>query len=170
MKLKLKSAALACSAVLTASASLATLAATAAPAHASGDQVIAIVIPSTPTPSGETWLGILKQIWHPSDRTVTAAWDPQNPGVVSWSATTTDMWLENGPNTRTLTSAHIYPWSWTETSRYPIDNLAYPKTIDAAAHLVYYNAYGKYCDIWFATPSHDYSTGGQYGGSTNVSC
>ncbi len=123
-------------------------------------------------------IGTLTQTYNPNTRTAQATWWP-----VGWDSGTgplekPSIWLENGPNTHTLTSAtdngYIDAFS---TSPYPIDQLSYPKTIDAAIHIKYGYVYmdileikSQTCDSWVSGAAHDYSTGENHGGWTKYVC
>jgi hypothetical protein len=119
------------------------------------------------TPNGTVdAVGYLLQWYVPSLRSAYGYWNPTGDYAV-----TGGVWLENGPHTHTLISSPINPGDQgVSTGLYAIDRLSYPKTIDAAVHVVYTNDQGRTCDLWVASQSHDYSTGGTYGGSPTPIC
>ncbi|MGW7003894.1 hypothetical protein ACWGCW_13995 [Streptomyces sp. NPDC054933] len=148
-------------------------------AHASTQPILISKTNIYTVKNGDRRVGTLTQTYYPDTRTAQATWWPN---VWDAGATTTEpvaIWLENGPHTHTLTSAtaptEIDAFS---TPSYPIDKLAYPKTIDAAIHIkygyIYTTWYGEIesqeCDLWVAAPSHDYSTGANHGGQTSAKC
>ena len=131
-------------------------------------------------PVGYVKIGSLDQEWCPNGigggepkRVAVATWTWSGAQYLSgYTSEDGSVWLENGPHTRTLSSLDAFPEA-DFTVQYPIDYLAYPKTVDAAIHLryrVFDGASSRSCDLWVAGVSHDYSTGTNRGGAPSQFC
>ena len=132
---------------------------------------------SNVAPIGWVKIGTLEQEWCPNG---IAGGEPKRVALATWTWGLGEyqsnftfeggsVWLENGPNTRTLSSLDIFPGA-DFIVQYQIDRLSYPKTVDAAVHLRY-RAYdggsSRSCDLWVAGVTHDYSTGQNHGGGAS---
>jgi hypothetical protein len=124
-------------------------------------------------------IGHMEQEWCPnglsgSPREAVGKW---TWGAARYSTdfimqSTNEVWLENGPNTRTLLSSPLTKLA-NYSLNYQIDLLPFPKRVDVAVHLTYrhHTTAGYFlCEIYAAGVTHDYSTGNTTGGSGNRYC
>lgn len=129
-------------------------------------------------------VGTLAQEWCPNGVNGDSPGSRVAVGIWQWGAAlqpgnltfrNSSIWLENGPNTHTLASVDLTARGAHEGDRvivaFPIDALAYPKTVDVAAHIVYDVYDGEstvHCDLWQAGTVHQYSTGNNSGNVNDV--